>query len=84
MIDKIMMKCGHVANAKHNGKPCCVLCCGIRDGWDQISENPDLTGRHAKCATCGQVKHSIENLAFFEYRPDQEFDLFYCGCRGWG
>jgi hypothetical protein len=83
MSKKIMMKCGHAANATHKDQPCCAICIGINEGWNEIADDPDLTDRHAKCSICGQVKHSIENLAFFEYRPNEEFDLFYCGCRGW-
>ena len=37
--------------------------------------------RKPKCE-CGNVP-SATGLAFFEYRPGEEQDKFYCGCRGW-
>jgi hypothetical protein len=82
-----MMKCGHVAQGTKGdtGKPVCVICIGIDPGAEIIDENPpDLTGRMAKCRSCDYMKESKFSLAFFEYRPDREYDLFYCGCRGWG
>ena len=44
---------------------------------------PKLTGRNAKCDLCSKVEPSGRDLAFFGYKPDQEFDSFYCGCKGW-
>lgn len=44
---------------------------------------PDLEGREAKCDICKTVQHSSRSLAYFGYKPDQEFDGFYCGCKGW-
>ena len=26
---------------------------------------------------------SSSDLWFFEHRPDEEYDLYYCGCWGW-
>ncbi len=26
---------------------------------------------------------SDQDLPFFEYRPDEEYDMFFCGCWGW-
>lgn len=80
----VLMKCGHSSNATRDGKPCCVICAGIIPGAYEIAEiQPDLTGRKAKCASCGKTKDSSINLPFFEYRPNCEFDDFYDGCRGW-
>lgn len=31
---------------------------------------------------CGKVPSSLD-LAFFEYKPNEEHDKFYCGCFGW-
>ena len=49
-----MMKCGHAANAttKRDGKDiqCCVICSGIRDGWDEIELETNLNGRRARCS----------------------------------
>ncbi len=44
---------------------------------------PDLTGRKAKCDLCPSTEASSSTLAFYGYKPDQEFDGFYCGCKGW-
>lgn len=58
---------------------------------------PDLTGRRARCAyfgivvtsrydchgrNCNCIVPSTKSLAFFEYRPVDEYDSYYCGCRG--
>ena len=54
-------------------------------------EKKELKVRMAQCSDAGgggkygckgQVP-SDPNLAFFEARPDQELDRFYCGCFGW-
>lgn len=42
-----------------------------------------LEGRKAKCPECGKIESSHWGLPFFEYRPEEEFDQYYCGCRGW-
>lgn len=33
--------------------------------------------------TCKCERDSSTNLAFFEHRPDEKYDQFYCGCHGW-
>ena len=76
------MQCGHTANAHQDGKPVCVICIGIDAGATIVAEKPDLTGRKAKCI-CGAEVDSSYDLAFFEHRPDQEHDGYYCGCMGW-
>jgi hypothetical protein len=99
-----MMKCGHSANAEHDGKPCCVICAGITEGWDIVDTNPpDLSSRKARCINYGKpTRHNECNfggerdtichceqpsdpthLPFFEYKPEREFDNFYCGCHSW-
>ena len=84
MVEKIYMKCGHEANAKFDGKPCCVICSGINHGWNIIEENkPNLTNRKCKCDHCKKIVNSINAVAFFEYKPDEEFDKHYDGCFGW-
>jgi len=49
-------------------------------------------GRKNECGTCGKTTDGIcrcerdsdpKRLAFFEHRPGEEFDRFYCGCSGW-
>lgn len=32
---------------------------------------------------CQCERQSSLNLAFFEYKPDAEYDEFYCGCHSW-
>jgi hypothetical protein len=80
-----MMKCGHAANATNgDGNPSCVICVGIHPGAETIDESPpDLTGRKSKCAYCSEIQDSDPSLAFFEHRPDRDYDLHYDGCRGW-
>lgn len=80
-----MMKCGHAANGTtHDGKPYCIICAGLTPDAYIIADNvPDLTGRKARCSQCGCIVASKESLPFFEYRPNAEYDIFYCGCGGW-
>ena len=81
----VMMVCGHSANAKtEDGSPVCVICYGIVPGADQVAEQPNLTGRVARCCygKHGEVP-SNTNLPFFSHRPEKEYDEYYCGCMGW-
>jgi len=89
-----IMKCGHGANAtsSRTGKPCCAICIGIDPGAEVIDNNPPpLAGRFALCSythrrddsLCKSVKPSSPDLAFFEAKPDEPYDRFYCGCWGW-
>lgn len=93
-----MMKCGHSSNGLRKldsgDVPCCVICSCI-----DVVETPDFTGRIARCfyygketrrnecSKCGKVcnceQPSSENLAFFEYKPNEAYDEFYCGCHSW-
>ena len=83
MNQKPMMKCGHRANATSDGKDCCVICAGINKGHDEIAEEPDLSKRNCKCSSCGKIVPSINAMAFFKHKPDNEFDEHYDGCGGW-
>lgn len=90
-----MMKCGHAANATHEGKPVCVICFMVGPFPEYAKEiddtPPDLTGRMATCSyetradrqPCTSREPSSTRLAFFSYRPDKPTDEFYCGCWGW-
>lgn len=86
-----MMKCGHNGHAKKrltNGTyiPCCVICLDINPGADVIDENPpDLSKREAICSygCSASVTKSSPELAFFEHRPKEPRDRYYCGCFGW-
>jgi hypothetical protein len=136
---RTIMACDHVANATNEqGEPVCAICYGTDSRAEiavAVSEEPDLTGREARCG-CGSVRPSSTDLAFFEYRGvgsrqaresckhcgynecahdpaymdtlvhnrdgsrrqtvvesgkclgfeargAWDYDLFYCGCRGW-
>jgi len=88
-----LMKCGHTASAtteipNSDGTGtikiyCCASCFGITEDGKIIDNQPDLTGRKAKCSYCDKVRDSSFDLPFFSYQPDKEFDNFYCGCMGW-
>ena len=50
---------------------------------ENFESDERLEGREAKCPDCGRYDSSRPNLPFFEYSPDKEYDLYYCGCYGW-
>lgn len=78
-----LMECGCVASSlikKANGW---VKGCGVHGCTKEAEEQPDLTGRKAKCSYGGAVVNSSFSLAFFKYKPDEEYDEYYCGCYGW-
>ena|SRR6266496_5416194 len=87
-----MMKCGHAAQGVKSGtdEPVCVACYGIDPGATIIDDNPpSLEEREAIChyrygnaKEHGKVASSSE-LAFFEHRPKEKYDTYYCGCSGW-
>lgn len=82
-----MMKCGHAANATdESGNPICVICALIDPGSTVVDDNPpDLSGRMARCwyRSCRSTTPSNPDLAFFEHRPKDPYDTYYCGCLGW-
>lgn len=86
-MSKPMMMCGHAANATNAlNEPACAICVGIDAGAEIVNDSPpDLSGREAICSY--GCKHSIRssstNLAFFEHRPQAQYDVYYCGCWGW-
>jgi hypothetical protein len=84
-----MMACGHTANSTRTDLnppvPACVICSCI----EQV-EAPDLTGRTMICAykqgrngKGHEPRPSDASEAFFEYRPSEPHDRYYCGCWGW-
>ena len=86
-----MMKCGHAANAVNGlGKPVCVLCIGLGIGCNEIDHTFEVSKnreaiccyKYGSCEIHGK-KPSSTDLAFFESKPDKEFDEYYCGCHGW-
>jgi len=87
-MSDVLMKCGHTANAHKilddgTSIPSCVIC-----NCDEIQEErPSLEGRYAVCSGCkktpANTTKSRYDLPFFEYRPNEKFDNYYCGCWGW-
>ena len=83
-MERVLMRCGHAAQATdRDGHPVCVICYGLRAGAAQLGEPVHLRDRKARCVYCKKEAASDPGLPFFEYRPDDEADLFYCGCFGW-
>ncbi len=81
---KVLMKCGHSANAMKqvavdDAIPCCVIC-----DCDEIDWNaPSLEDRKAKCIYCNNMEDSKYSLPFFKHKPNDKYDEYYCGCYGW-
>lgn len=71
-MKKVMMKCGHAANAKDGyGRPSCVICAGINPNASIVDKKTtDLTGRISMCSNCKRTVPSTVDLPFFEYRGD--------------
>jgi hypothetical protein len=78
MREIIFMKCNCVADATCNGKPSCAT----HSCQEQVPA-PNLKGRKAICSYGHNVVDSDGALAFFRYKPDKEYDDYYCGCYGW-
>ena len=82
-----LMKCGHVANATCEHKPCCVICAPDTKAFEIEKEcrgTDGLDGRMARCTYgCGSEITSEWELPFFAYRPHMKTDEYYCGCMGW-
>lgn len=79
----IILKCGHKPNATNGaGEPCCAICAPSPESRE-IDRVVDLKDRKCKCSLCKKVVPSNEHIAFFEYKPDDEFDSHYDGCMGW-
>ncbi len=84
-MKKMLMKCGCAAQGTdRNGDPVCVVHFGLDIGATEKVKTPHLTGRKARCSYGNHgITASDLRLAFFEYKPDQETDRYYCGCWGW-
>ena len=82
MRDLYKMKCGCVNNATCEGKPACAIhsCTTIEF---KCEGNKGLEGRKAKCSYGGSIVDSSWGLAFFQHKPNEEYDEYYCGCYGW-
>ncbi len=74
-----MMECGcAAAGIGKDGKPICIIHMSRA-----VVGAPDLTGRTARCSYGGNEVPSSTKLAFFEHRPNEPHDRYYCGCYGW-
>ena len=86
---KYLMACGHVAQAVDGktDKPGCIFCFPnpksmiVKRTIENMTDG--LEGRKARCTWCNKKTDSRWDLAFFEYKPDKEYDEYYCGCGGW-
>lgn len=84
----LKMKCGHTANARTSeGDPCCVICAGLKPEAliidHEVHGTEGLEGRKARCPYCKKTTDSRWELAFFEHKPESEYDEYYDGCFGW-
>ena len=75
----ILMKCGHLSNAKYRGNPICIIC-NCYETKDGVS---NLKDRKAKCIYCERTEASSTKLCLFKFMPDKKLDSYYCGCKGW-
>ncbi len=78
----ISMSCGCTASGtlSINGSPALVGC-GLH-GCTEVVDAPALTGRTATCCSKEPVP-SEPTLPFFEHRPKDKRDRYYCGHGGW-
>ena len=92
MIERYLMECGHVNNTTRinddgTKQPWCVICdCG--EVVKAVEDTEGLQGRKAKCShhkfgCAGGFTDSKWSLPFFEHRPNEPYDRYYCGCWGW-
>ena len=69
----VMLKCGCMSNAVRTVGDKMIPSCVIHDCIEP-AENPDVSGRMAKCAYCGSLKPSAEGLdgrlAFFQFNGE--------------
>lgn len=94
--DRPIMKCGCVAMAlglkAGEDKTLTRPSCPIHDCFEISDSQPDLKSRIARCfyyglkskhfGTCVEERPSSTSLWFFEYKPKETYDIFYCACRG--
>ncbi len=106
------MACGCAAQMINieDGSPYCFT----HDCNEVADEEPDLSGRTARCSICDCIETNASackrsraaggieacygvvpegkrrseapsslDLPFFEHRPNEEYDRFFCGCMGW-
>ena len=91
-MTRYLMECGHVANAEkidppnNDRKPVCAICdCDkiVKEarGADELEGRQAVCSQHKGCSP--SVTSSRWELPFFNYRPDEKYDTYYCGCWGW-
>ena len=74
-----ILQCGHMSLS--DSDPYCAIRYDTEYNDCMFRESePDLTLRVAQCVSCNTKTRSNLHLNMFEYRPDQETDLYYCGC----
>lgn len=78
------MSCGHTSQGydTNTGESVCIIC----QNYEKSSALPDLTGREAKCFYkfgCNKKEKSSFDLPFFKFDAKNNYDEYYCGCRGW-
>ena len=80
---KVLMTCGHSANATvrelDDEHPCCTICDCHLIALTQV----DIMNRKAKCIYCNTIVDSKIGLAFYRHKPTSQYDEYYCGCHGW-
>lgn len=73
----MIMKCGCAPQGISEGRPICIVHSEVN-----ATDGVDLTGRRAFCVYCKKPVESSDSLPFFEYRPIEANDRYYCFCRG--
>jgi hypothetical protein len=53
----------------------CPVCRELQKAYER--------GERTQSQVCKCERPSSESLAFFEAKPEEEYDRFYCGCYGW-
>lgn len=51
----------------------------VKEAAEQIKNEP----RQAKCYMCKKMVPAVDGLCYSRNRGEGEYDLYYCGCRGW-
>ncbi len=76
----LICDCGEVADEPNlSGRMARCSCYGMIVGRKNETWYPQMMNGNR----CGSIVPSSTDLPFFEYRPNFEFDKFYCGCQSW-
>lgn len=79
--ETMLFTCGHTSDSKLKIGNDYLWGCGKCWCTEEVKQKPDVSHRTAKCL-CGSIQSSFK-LPMFDYRPKEEYDQYYCGCRGW-